>query len=119
LTVHLPHLRKTGWTVRAGWLCVILALLVVANPELRALLLLADAIGLEVLFFLCFTQIRAGLPWVPFALEVLGLAMVPVGRVAGQVIGAMAVLILPSQVMRGAAAQVARLVLVSARAWVR
>ena len=117
--MHLPHLRKTGWTVRAGWLCVILALLVVANPELRALLLLADAIGLEVLLFLCVTQIRAGLPWVPFALAVLGLAVRPVGRVAGQVMRAMAVLILPSQVMRGAAAQVVRLGLVSARAFVR
>ena len=117
--MHLPHLRKTGWTVRAGWLCVILALLVVANPELRALLLLADAIGLEVLLFLCVTQVRAGLPLVPFALAVLGLAVRPVGRVAGQVMRAMAVLILPSQVMRGAAAQVARLGLVSARAFVR
>jgi hypothetical protein len=115
----ISHLLKTGWTARAGWLCVILALLVVANPELRALLLLADAIGLEVLLFLCFTQIRAGLPWVPFALDVLGLGVAPVGRVAGQLIRAMTVLILPSQVMRGAAAQVARLGLVSARALVR
>lgn len=36
----ISRLLKTGWAARAGWLGVVVALLLVTHPELRALLLL-------------------------------------------------------------------------------
>ncbi len=44
---------------RLGVVVVAIALLIVINPELRALLLLADAMSVEVLFFFFAMQVRS------------------------------------------------------------
>ena len=51
-----------SWKSRLGALAVVLALLIVVQPELRALLFLVDAIGLEVIALLLLTQLRTFWP---------------------------------------------------------
>lgn len=57
---------KPNWKTKSKWLAVALALLVVANPEVRALLLLVDAIGIEVVALLLITQARIWLPMLSY-----------------------------------------------------
>jgi hypothetical protein len=52
----------SSWKSRLGALAVVLALLIVVQPELRALLFLVDAIGLEVIALLLLTQLRTFWP---------------------------------------------------------
>ena len=50
------------WTSRVTWLVGLAALLLVTNPELRALLLLGQAVGVEVLLLFVWVQLRAVWP---------------------------------------------------------
>lgn len=58
----IPYMTKRSWKSRlaaAGFFVVILCVL---NPELRALLLFADALGLDVVLLLVATQLRVFWP---------------------------------------------------------
>ena len=49
---------RNKWKSRLGAATVVVALVVVVNPELRALLMLADAVGLGALVLLAVAQLR-------------------------------------------------------------
>ena len=50
------------WNNRSGALAIAIALVLVLNPEIRALLLLVNAVGLEVVAFLVLAQARSFWP---------------------------------------------------------
>jgi hypothetical protein len=54
------------WTNRYGTVAVLLMLLLVMNPELRAFLLLANFIGLDLMIFFIVIQLRYLLPAIPW-----------------------------------------------------
>lgn len=51
-------MSKHSWKSNLGTAALLVAIVVVVNPELRALLLVADALGLEVVLLLIATQFR-------------------------------------------------------------
>lgn len=51
-------MHTRSWKSHLGAVTIVVALVIVANPELRALLLLADVLGLEALALLVATQLR-------------------------------------------------------------
>ena len=53
------------WINRYGTVAVLLMLLLVMNPELRAFLLLANFIGLDLMIFFIVIQLRHLLPTIP------------------------------------------------------
>jgi hypothetical protein len=53
------------WINRHGTVAVLLMLLLVVNPELRAFLLLANFIGLDLMVFFIVIQLRNLLPAIP------------------------------------------------------
>jgi hypothetical protein len=57
--------RMNRWTNRYGTVAVLLMLLLVMNPELRAFLLLANFIGLDLMIFFFVIQLRNLLPAIP------------------------------------------------------
>ena len=61
---------RNKWKSCLGTAALVVALVLVANPELRALLMLAEAVGLEALVFLVVAQLR-------FYAPVLGAALRP------------------------------------------
>jgi len=50
---------KSGWGAALGAAAIFVALALVANPELRALLLVTDALGFELVAILLVTQFRS------------------------------------------------------------
>ena|SRR5882757_5207143 len=58
-------MNRRPWINRYGTVAVLLMLLVVMNPELRAFLLVANFIGLDLMIFLIAMQLRYSLPAVP------------------------------------------------------
>jgi hypothetical protein len=56
------QLKLDSWKLKLGTSAVVVALLIVVHPELRALLLFADIVGLEIIVLLVVTQLRALLP---------------------------------------------------------
>jgi hypothetical protein len=54
--------RMNRWINRYGTVAVLLMLLLVMNPELRAFLLLANFIGLDLMIFFVIIQLRISLP---------------------------------------------------------
>ena len=58
-------MNRHPWTNKYGTVAVLLLLLFVMNPELRALLLLANFIGLDLLIFFIVIQLRYLLPAIP------------------------------------------------------
>ena len=61
---------RNKWKSCLGTAALVVALVLVANPELRALLMLAEAVGLEALVLLVVAQLR-------FYAPVLGAALRP------------------------------------------
>ena len=57
-TFEIKPMKQPKWKSRAGAVVIALGMLLVLNPEVRALLLLADAVGLEVLVLMALTQAR-------------------------------------------------------------
>lgn len=55
-------MNKRNWKSLAGAFVIAALLILVINPELRAFLLLADLIGIETVFLLFATQLRANWP---------------------------------------------------------
>lgn len=55
-------MKKLSWNSKLAVVALALGLLLVANPEIRALLLLVDAIGLEAIVFLVLVQARSLAP---------------------------------------------------------
>ena len=55
-------MNKRNWKSLAGAFAIAALLILVINPELRAFLLLADLIGIETVFLLFATQLRANWP---------------------------------------------------------
>jgi hypothetical protein len=53
------RLKLDSWKSKLGTIAVVVALLIVVHPELRALLLFADVVGLEIIVLLVVTQLRA------------------------------------------------------------
>jgi len=53
------RLKLDSWKSKLGTGAVVVALFIVVHPELRALLLFADVVGLEIIVLLVVTQLRA------------------------------------------------------------
>jgi hypothetical protein len=58
-------MNRHPWINRYGTVAVLLMLLLVMNPELRAFLLLANFIGLDLMIFFIAIQLRYLLPAIP------------------------------------------------------
>ena len=58
-------MNRRPWINRYGTVAVLLLLLLVMNPELRAFLLLANFIGLDLMIFFIVIQLRYMLPAIP------------------------------------------------------
>jgi hypothetical protein len=58
-------MNRHTWINRYGTFAVLLMLLLVMNPELRAFLLLANFIGLDLMIFFIAIQLRYLLPAIP------------------------------------------------------
>jgi len=58
-------MNRRPWINRYGTVGVLLLLLLVMNPELRAFLLLANFIGLDLMIFFIVIQLRYMLPAIP------------------------------------------------------
>jgi hypothetical protein len=56
--------KKTAprWEFRVAAFAILVGILIVANPELRVLLILADALGLELVILILAIQLRGWLP---------------------------------------------------------
>jgi hypothetical protein len=59
------ELRMNRWISKYGAVAVLVMLLLVMNPELRAFLLLANFIGLDLMIFFIVIQLRYLLPAIP------------------------------------------------------
>lgn len=66
---------KRSWKSYLGAAALALALAIILNPEVRALLFLADTIGLEALLLLFATQFRNFLPVLRAVFEPVALAL--------------------------------------------
>ena len=49
---------KRKWVSASGSLCILILLMIVINPELRAFLFIADAIGIELVLLMFIAQIQ-------------------------------------------------------------
>jgi hypothetical protein len=58
-------MNRRPWIDKYGTIAVLLMLLIVMNPELRALLLLANFVGLDLMIFFIIIQLRYLLPAIP------------------------------------------------------
>jgi hypothetical protein len=58
-------MNRHPWIKRYGTVAVLLALFLVMNPEVRAFLLLANFIGLDLMIFFAVIQLRFLLPALP------------------------------------------------------
>jgi hypothetical protein len=65
LAKGIKRMNRHPWINRYGTVAVLLMLLVVMNPELRAFLLLANFIGLDLMIFFIVIQLRYLLPAIP------------------------------------------------------
>jgi hypothetical protein len=70
------------WINRYGTVAVLLMLLLVMNPELRAFLLLANFIGLDLMIFFIVIQLRFLLPAIPSNLNQTGTFLCVAGYTA-------------------------------------
>jgi hypothetical protein len=61
----IKRMNRHPWINRYGTVAVLLMLLLVMNPELRAFLLLANFIGLDLMIFFIVIQLRYLLPAIP------------------------------------------------------
>jgi hypothetical protein len=61
----IERMNRRPWINRYGTVAVLLMLLLVMNPELRAFLLVANFIGLDLMIFLIVIQLRYLLPAIP------------------------------------------------------
>jgi hypothetical protein len=66
---------KRSWKSYLGAGALAVALLVILNPEIRALLLLADAVGLEALFLMVIAQLRNYWPALRAAVQPIAAVM--------------------------------------------
>ncbi len=62
-------MNKRSWKSYLGTVASVVAIAIVVNPELRALLLVANALGLEALLLLLATQFRTFWPMLRIAAE--------------------------------------------------
>ena len=67
-------MSKRSWKSYLGTVAFVAAIVVVVNPELRALLLVADVLGLEAILLLLATQFRTFWPMLRVATEPITLA---------------------------------------------
>jgi hypothetical protein len=65
LAKGIKRMNRHPWISRYGTVAVLLMFLVVMNPELRAFLLLANFIGLDLMIFFIVIQLRYLLPAIP------------------------------------------------------
>jgi hypothetical protein len=72
LAEEITRMNRHPWINRYGTVAVLLMLLLVMNPELRAFLLLANFIGLDLMIFFIVIQLRFLLPAMPSNLNQMG-----------------------------------------------
>jgi len=72
LAEGIKHMKRRPWINRYGTAAVLLMLLLVMNPELRAFLLLANFIGLDLMIFFIVIQLRYLLPAIPLSPHQMG-----------------------------------------------
>jgi hypothetical protein len=65
LAEGINRMNRRPWINRYGTVAVLLLLLLVMNPELRAFLLVANFIGLDLMILLILIQLRYLLPAIP------------------------------------------------------
>jgi hypothetical protein len=65
LAEGIKRMNRRPWINKYGSVAVLLMLLLVMNPELRAFLLLANFIGLDLMIFFIVIQLRYLLPAIP------------------------------------------------------
>jgi hypothetical protein len=65
LAEGIERMNRHPWINRYGTVAVLLMLLLVMNPELRAFLLIANFIGLDLMIFFFVIQLRHLLPVIP------------------------------------------------------
>jgi hypothetical protein len=65
-------MNRHPWINRYGTVAVLLMLLLVMNPELRAFLLLANFVGLDLMIFFIVIQLRYLLPPIPLSPHQMG-----------------------------------------------
>lgn len=67
-------MHKRKWISASEALCIVLLLVIVTNPELRAFLLIADAIGIELVLLMFVAQVQNCWPVIqPAVLRARGL----------------------------------------------
>lgn len=76
---------KQSWKSYLGAGALAVALLVILNPEIRALLLLADAVGLEALFLMVIAQLRNYWPVMRVVVEPVVIALCRLSSSVGAV----------------------------------
>jgi hypothetical protein len=64
-TKNSSNMNRRPWINKYGTVAVLLMLLLVMNPELRAFLLLANFIGVDLMIFFIAIQLRHLLPAIP------------------------------------------------------
>jgi hypothetical protein len=65
LAEGIKSMNRHPWINRYGAVAILVMLLLVMNPELRAFLLLANFIGLDLMIFFIVIQLRYLLPAIP------------------------------------------------------
>jgi hypothetical protein len=65
LAEGIKRMNRHPWINRYGTAAILLLLLLVMNPELRAFLLLANFIGLDLMIFFIVIQLRHWMPAIP------------------------------------------------------
>jgi hypothetical protein len=102
LAEEIKRMNRHPWINRYGTVAVLLMLLFVMNPELRAFLLLANFIGLDLMIFFIVIQLRYLLPALPSYLNQMGSFLCVAGytalRVTTRTIG---LLLAPARVSGG------------------
>jgi hypothetical protein len=72
LAEGIKRMNRHPWINRYGTVAVLVMLLLVMNPELRAFLLLANFIGLDLMIFFILIRLRYLLPAIPSNLNQTG-----------------------------------------------
>ena len=95
-------MNRRPWINKYGTVAVLLMLLLTMNPELRAFLLLANFIGVDLMIFLIAIQLRHLLPAIPlFSRQMRNLLCIAGFTTLRVTIRAIALLLTPSRITVG------------------
>ena len=88
-----------------GLVLGLIVLAIVSNPELRAFLLLAESVGVEVVVLMFVTQARILKPWIAAALAMAWPRVAPLALQISRLVLALLLSVLPLETLRVAAVQ--------------